>query len=89
MDELEQIAGFILSGGRPGADAFMRDTEQSAEEAFQRARRENIAAMHAGNPNFANLGRSRRGSGLFGNDRSSGRGQFGTTIVGLLNSIFD
>lgn len=28
-DELEHIAGFIMSGGRPGADAFMKELERN------------------------------------------------------------
>ncbi len=33
-DELEQMAGFILSGGRPAADAFMK--KQEAEDRWQK-----------------------------------------------------
>ena len=39
-DELEALAGFILSGGRPQADAFMKDLDTSDQR-----QRLKVAAM--------------------------------------------
>jgi Zn-finger nucleic acid-binding protein len=43
-DELEQIAGYLLSGGRPQAEKFMRETDEQAEAAYRAARLAGIAA---------------------------------------------
>jgi Zn-finger nucleic acid-binding protein len=43
-DELEQIAGYLLSGGRPKAEQFMRETDEQAEVAYRAARLAGIAA---------------------------------------------
>jgi Zn-finger nucleic acid-binding protein len=46
-DELERIAGFLLSGGRPEAAAMLHRVERDAEEAYQRARASQVLAGQA------------------------------------------
>ena len=42
--ELEQIAGYLLSGGRPQAERYMRETDAQADAEYKAARRARIAA---------------------------------------------
>jgi Zn-finger nucleic acid-binding protein/ribosomal protein L40E len=72
-DELERIAGFILSGGRPAAAEHMRRTEANAEEQYRKARREAITLQHQYRSALgARHGAAREGS-----------------LLGLLASLFD
>lgn len=76
-DELEAIAGFILSGGRPAAEAFIRETERQAESDYQKARRSNPVSE---------IGTS----GWTGTHSSnSAHGALGSFLGGLLSSLFD
>ncbi|MCZ6465614.1 MAG: zf-TFIIB domain-containing protein [Proteobacteria bacterium] len=71
-DELEQIAGFILSGGRPRARTVMDEADRSAERAYRQARAGAIAAGCRGS------------SSAFGRRHASGGESF---LVGLLKEL--
>ena len=79
MDELERIAGFLLSGGRPKADAFMRATEAGAEADYQSARRANIAAQY----------RSGTAGAVWRSSEIEATVDIGSTLFGILRSILD
>jgi len=83
-DELEQIAGYLLSGGRPQAERFMRETDEQAKADFRASRRANIAAQQGGRPGA--------GSGLlpgrYGSGRSNDSG-LGGGLLGLLASFLE
>jgi Zn-finger nucleic acid-binding protein len=74
-DELERIAGFLLSGGRPQATAFLKGQEAQDEARYQSARRDKIAAEHG-----------MRGLGL---PRTSSHDGGGLSLLGLLSDLLD
>lgn len=80
-DELEQIAGYLLSGGRPKAEKFMRETDEQAQAEYRSARLANLVADRG------------MASGL--GNRSSLRPRFERKssrdggVLGLLASLFD
>ncbi len=74
-DELEQITGFVLSGGNPVADAIMEQAEQDARKA--------VAGAAFGRNLADNCW-----AGLSRNENSFG-GAFGGTFVSILKGILD
>ncbi len=79
-DELERIAGFLLSGGRPDASAFLREQEARDEAEYHQARRVNSAMP-------ASIGRM-GGTSVRTSDTSSGGGVAGS-LLGLLVDLLD
>lgn len=80
-DELEQIAGYLLSGGRPHAERYMRETDAQADAEYRAARKARIAAESGANRHVVDAV-MRRSSG---NTESF----LGTSIVDLLTSLID
>lgn len=76
-DELEQIVGFVLSGGRPESTARLEEAEGQARAAYKRAA---VAAMHE----RSGVSRSRRRS--YRSDSSSG---FELSLLGVLKMLLD
>jgi Zn-finger nucleic acid-binding protein len=76
-DELEAIAGFILSGGRPAAEAFIEQSERQAEADYQQARHANLALEFGAS---SRLGRD---------SSTSAHAALGSFLGGLLSSLFD
>lgn len=85
-DELEAIAGYLLSGGRPEAERFMRETNAQADAAYRAARHANLAAEN-GRSYARTVPMPRRSEGgLLGGGLtpSSGRG-----LLGFLTDLLD
>jgi hypothetical protein len=83
-DELEQIAGYLLSGGRPKAEKFMRETEAQAEADYRAARMANIAADRA---MASGMGMGPRRPAF---ERKLSRdGGLGGGVLGLLSKLLD
>jgi Zn-finger nucleic acid-binding protein len=74
-DELEQITGFVLTGGNPVADAMMQDADRQAAAAMKSARLGNLSDDYGMNRSAY----SSRGAG----------GLFGRTLVGVLRGLLD
>ncbi|MGH0036194.1 MAG: zf-TFIIB domain-containing protein [Myxococcota bacterium] len=73
-DELERIAGYLLTGGRPRATAFLKAQEAQDEAEYQSARRHKIAAQHSG--------------GFLG-EPSTSSGGGALSLLGLLSDLLD
>jgi len=82
-DELEQIAGYLLSGGRPKAERFMRETEAQAGAEYRAARQASTNADR-GLLTRAPLAGSRDSNGGI-----LGGGLIAGGFLGLLSSLFD
>ena len=82
-DELEQIAGYLLSGGRPKAERFMRETDAQAQEQFLAARRDRIAAESG--QNMTSVAMRRVTMTRSRHDTSSTR----DGVLGLIASLLD
>ena len=72
-DELEQITGFVLSGGNPQAEKMMEEADRDAAAAVKRMR----------------LAEYEVHSSSFSSRSSSGGDVFGRTIVGVLKGLLD
>jgi Zn-finger nucleic acid-binding protein len=83
-DELEQIAGYLLSGGRPQAERFMREADLEAESSYRESRRGRIAA-ESGTTSMASMAMRRATDTRSSNATSS----FGGGMLGLLSSLLD
>ena len=81
-DELEQIAGYLLSGGRPQAERFLRETDLDADSSYRASRRSRLSA-ETGSSSMPSVS-MRRATGT-GNDTSS----LGGAMLGLLSSLLD
>lgn len=75
-DELEQITGFVLSGGNPSAEAMLQDADRQAAEAMRSIR---LAAVSGGDSGWMRSSRSSRGSESF----------LAGTIVSVLKGLLE
>jgi len=73
-DELEQITGFILAGGRPERAAFLAEQEARDEREAREARRFN-AAVSTSRTTLTTI--------------TTGRAEGGFSLLGLLNELLD
>ena len=75
-DELEQITGFVLSGGNPTAEAMLQDADRQAAEAMRSIR---LASVGVGESSWTRSSRARTGSGDF----------LAGTIVSVLKGLLE
>lgn len=75
-DELEQIVGFVLSGGRPQSAARLEEAEDEARKAY-------VSASVASATQAMSNSRSRYRS------HSNSNGSFGTSLLGVLKILLD
>jgi len=83
-DELEQIAGYLLSGGRPDAERFMRETDADAETRYRAARRARIAL---GSSRSSYTGGSMLGPTDF--ETRNDKSRLGSTMLGLIETLLN
>ena len=84
-DELEQIAGYLLSGGRPNAERFLRETDAQAQAAYRAARMERIAAEQGHSAAAVASMRRATDHRRYHQDADS----LGSSVLGLIASLLD
>ncbi|MCA9509185.1 MAG: zf-TFIIB domain-containing protein [Myxococcota bacterium] len=80
-DELEQIAGYLLSGGRPNAERYMRETDAQADAEYRAARKARIAAESGANRQVVDA--------VLRSSTRRGESFLGSSLVDFLTSLID